>query len=129
MDPHYFHSRLVLLIFCCCSTWIFNCQAQPIKPSNNQPSSQVVTELLTTLFRQTIYHRIENLLLDPGRKSTEKQKLIESAVDNYHRQKMILPQISEHHEDEIEQQQPELTTDLTNLTGNEEFFIILNPCF
>ena len=42
--------------------------------------------------RQTIYHRIENLLLDPGKKSTEKQQIIDSAVDNYHRQKMILPE-------------------------------------
>ena len=119
MDPHYFHSRLVLLIFCCCSTWIFNCQAQPIKPSNNQPSSQVVTELLTTLFRQTIYHRIENLLLDPGRKSTEKQKLIESAVDNYHRQKMILPQISEHHEDDIEEQSQPKSVEKMNIHEQE----------
>ena len=44
------------------------------------------------LLRQTIYHRIENLLLDPGKKSTEKQQIIDSAVDNYHRQKMILPE-------------------------------------
>ena len=47
--------------------------------------------LLSSLFRQTIYQRIENLLLDPGRKSSEKQKIIDSAVDNYHKQKMVLP--------------------------------------
>ena len=31
-------------------------------------------------------------MLDPGKKSTEKQQIIDSAVDNYHRQKMILPE-------------------------------------
>ena len=121
MDPHHFHTRLIFLIFCCCSTLVFNCQAQPLNPNNQHRdrSSEVVTELLTTLFRQTIYHRIENLLLDPGRKSNEKQKLIESAVDNYHRQKMILPPISEQNEEEETEQRPELTTDLTNLTGKQ----------
>ena len=106
MDPHH---RLIFLIICC-STLVSQCQAKPIK----SPNSEVVTELLTTLFRQTIYHRIENLLLDPGRKSTEKQELIESAVDNYHRQKMILPVSDNQGNDEPQQ---ELTTDLTNLTG------------
>ena len=48
--------------------------------------------IFSLLLRQTIYHRIENLLLDPGKKSTEKQQIIDSAVDNYHRQKMILPE-------------------------------------
>lgn len=60
-----------------------------IQQENN--NNNVVSDLLTSLFRQTIYNRIENLLLDPGKKSTEKQKIIESAVNNYHRQKMILP--------------------------------------
>ena len=61
------------------------------------------------LLRQTIYHRIENLLLDPGKKSTEKQQIIDSAVDNYHRQKMILPETDDG------------TThyDITDLTGKE----------
>jgi len=46
----------------------------------------VVGDLLASLFRQTIYNRMENLLLDPGKKSDEKDKIIESAVQNYHRQ-------------------------------------------
>ena len=48
-----------------------------------------VSELLNAIFRQTIYTRIESLLLDPGRKSEEKQKIVDSAVSNYHRQKMF----------------------------------------
>ena len=65
-----------------------NCtaDAKPIKSEGT-----VVTELLSSLFRQTIYQRIENLLLDPGKKSTAKQQIIESAVDNYHKQKMVMP--------------------------------------
>ena len=67
-------------------------------------SDTVVTDLLTDLFRQTIYTRIENLLLDPGRKSQEKQKIIDSAVDNYHKQKMIMPE---------DQEAPSTLADLT----------------
>ena len=48
-----------------------------------------VSELLNAIFRQTIYTRIESLLLAPGRKSEEKQKIVDSAVSNYHRQKMF----------------------------------------
>jgi hypothetical protein len=48
-----------------------------------------VSELLNAIFRQTIYTRIESLLLDPGKRSDEKQKIVDSAVDNYHRQKMF----------------------------------------
>ena len=69
-------------------------------------SDTVVTDLLSALFKQTIYNRIENLLLDPGRKSTEKQKIIDSAVDNYHKQKMVLPTDYE-----------EVPTTLADLTG------------
>jgi len=67
-------------------------------------SDTVVTDLLSDLFRQTIYTRIENLLLDPGRKSQEKQKIIDSAVDNYHKQKMIMPE---------DQEAPSTLADLT----------------
>ena len=74
----------------------------------------VVSDLLSSLFRQTIYHRIENLLLDPGKKSTEKQKIIDSAVENYHQQKINLPT----EEDE--------NVDLTNLTGKSEIFVKLS---
>ena len=109
------HHRLFIVLICCSS---LACPSQA-RPTNSPPgSSQVVTELLTTLFRQTIYHRIENLLLDPGRKSSEKQQLIESAVDNYHRQKMVLPVSDKQGTDE---QAQEITTDLTNLTGEENF--------
>ncbi len=48
-----------------------------------------VSDLLSAIFRQTIYSRIESLLLDPGKKSDEKQKIVDSAVSNYHRQKMF----------------------------------------
>ena len=72
------------------------------KPIHHEP---VVSDLLSSLFRQTIYHRIENLLLDPGKKSTEKQKIIDTAVENYHQQKINLP---------TEQEE---NVDLTNLTG------------
>ena len=75
-------------------------EAMPIR------SDTVVTDLLSALFKQTIYNRIENLLLDPGRKSTEKQKIIDSAVDNYHKQKMVLPTNYE-----------EVPTTLTDLPG------------
>ena len=75
-------------------------EAMPIR------SDTVVTDLLSALFKQTIYNRIENLLLDPGRKSTEKQKIIDSAVDNYHKQKMVLPTDNE-----------EVPTTLADLTG------------
>ena len=48
-----------------------------------------VSDLLSAIFRQTIYTRIESLLLDPGKRSDEKQKIVDSAVSNYHRQKMF----------------------------------------
>lgn len=54
-------------------------------------SSRSVVDLLASLFKQTIYNRIENLLLDPGRPSPEKQKIIDSAVHNYHNQKYLSP--------------------------------------
>ena len=54
-------------------------------------SSRSVGDLLASLFKQTIYNRIENLLLDPGRPSPEKQKIIDSAVHNYHNQKYLSP--------------------------------------
>ena len=100
--------------------WIFivllinSVQAKPI----GQHSSEVVTDLLTTLFRQTIYHRIENLLLDPGRQSNEKQQIIDSAVDNYHKQKMVMPP-SMSEDSTSERTDSEITTDLTNLTGKD----------
>ena len=66
--------------------------------SNTQTSMQAsrsVGDLLASLFKQTIYNRIENLLLDPGRPSPEKQKIIDSAVHNYHNQKYLAPLHSE----------------------------------
>lgn len=54
-------------------------------------ASRSVGDLLASLFKQTIYNRIENLLLDPGRPSPEKQKIIDSAVHNYHNQKYLAP--------------------------------------
>ena len=80
-------------------------------------SETVVTDLLSDLFRQTIYTRIENLLLDPGRKSQEKQKIIDSAVDNYHKQKMIMPE---------DQEAP---STLADLTGKLQKFDILEVAF
>ena len=59
------------------------------------PASRSVGDLLASLFKQTIYNRIENLLLDPGRPSPEKQKIIDSAVHNYHNQKYLAPLNSE----------------------------------
>ena len=71
--------------------------------SSYQQSSSV-GDLLTSLFRQTIYNRIENLLLDPGRPSLVKRKIIDSAVRNYHNQQYTAPtpiieevDISSHH--------------------------------
>ena len=68
------------------------------QPRVASPSSQIqssaVGDLLTSLFRETIYNRIENLLLDPGKKSSEKQKIIDSAVQNYHKQKYSAPPTS-----------------------------------
>ena len=58
--------------------------------SSLQQSSSV-GDLLTSLFRQTIYNRIENLLLDPGRPSLVKRKIIDSAVRNYHNQQYTAP--------------------------------------
>ena len=58
--------------------------------SSYQQSSSV-GDLLTSLFRQTIYNRIENLLLDPGRPSLVKRKIIDSAVRNYHNQQYSAP--------------------------------------
>ena len=89
--------------FWCCLYLSAACIQVSAMPLHSDP---VVSDLLTSLFRQTIYNRIENLLLDPGKKSTEKQKIIDSAVDNYHQQKMILP-----NEEEI------TYLDLTDLTG------------
>ena len=110
--------QLILSLLLCTSV-----HARPVSQR-----SEVVTDLLTTLFRQTIYHRIENLLLDPGRKSSEKQKIIDSAVDNYHRQKMILPNISTFEQSQ-EKSETEITTDLTNLTGKKSCKLFLNTIF
>ena len=53
--------------------------------------SRSVGDLLTSLFRQTIYNRIENLLLDPGRPTLVKRRIIDSAVRNYHNQQYSAP--------------------------------------
>ena len=60
---------------------VHNVQGRPVEGDSN-----VVGDLLASLFRQTIYNRMENLLLDPGKMSDEKGKIVESAVQNYHRQ-------------------------------------------
>ena len=58
-------------------------QGRPVAAADDE---NVVGDLLASLFRQTIYNRMENLLLDPGKMSDEKGKIVESAVQNYHRQ-------------------------------------------
>ena len=60
-----------------------------LSPAVVETTVSPVSELLNAIFRQTIYTRIESLLLDPGKRSEEKQKIVDSAVDNYHRQKMF----------------------------------------
>eukprot|EP00095_Tigriopus_kingsejongensis_P012707 maker-scaffold22_size673200-snap-gene-5.48 protein:Tk12707 transcript:maker-scaffold22_size673200-snap-gene-5.48-mRNA-1 annotation:"hypothetical protein" len=57
------------------------------------PLMDVVNSLLSSLLKETLYRRMENLLLDPGRSarnSVEKQKIVESAVENYQHQDMSL---------------------------------------
>ena len=58
-------------------------------PTMIETTPSAVSELLAAIFCQTIYTRIESLLLDPGKRSEEKQKIVDSAVSNYHRQKMF----------------------------------------
>ena len=62
---------------------------QVLSPAVVETTVSPVSDLLNAIFRQTIYTRIESLLLDPGKRSEEKQKIVDSAVDNYHRQKMF----------------------------------------
>ncbi len=52
------------------------------------PFGGIVNSLLANLLRQTLYSRMENLLLDPGKKSVEKRRIVESAVENYENQAM-----------------------------------------
>ena len=61
------------------------------EPFSSIHHSSSVGDLLTSLFRQTIYNRIENLLLDPGRPSMVKRRIIDSAVRNYHNQQYSAP--------------------------------------
>lgn len=96
-------------------------EAAPINP-RKQP--ELVTDLLSALFRQTIYNRIENLLLDPGRltgtqadqSGDNRQQLIQSAVDNYHKQKMVLPDFLQ---DYPSQDEVETDEDLTDMAGKK----------
>ena len=83
-----------------------------VRPTTSTTASPV-SELLNAIFRQTIYSRIESLLLDPGKKSDEKQKLVDSAVSNYHRQKMFG---SADDSDDVENVTKD-DTDITKSTG------------
>ena len=62
--------------------------AKPLRDSNPEPSTGVVSQLLSTLLHQTLYSRMESLLLDPGRKSREDSRIVDSAVENYRQQVM-----------------------------------------
>ncbi len=92
-----------------------------VMSSADSVDNHVVTDLLADLFRQTIYNRIENLLLDPGRKSTEKRRIIQSAVENYHQQKMIVTKapFDAEHEEDIESEEDAKLVELT-VTQQEE---------
>lgn len=60
-----------------------------IKGGRNQTQESfqsVVNSLLKSLLCQTLYKRMENLLLDPGKQSLDKHQIIESAVKNYQKQ-------------------------------------------
>ena len=104
METHN-HICFIIILFSCTGIGI---QTHTLVEARPVRSDTVVTDLLSTLFRQTIYNRIENLLLDPGKKSSEKQRIIDSAVDNYHKQKMILP---------TDQNSPAPSADLTGKIG------------
>ena len=67
-------------------------ERSPVSSSlSSLQQSSSVGDLLTSLFRQTIYNRIENLLLDPGRPTLVKRRIIDSAVRNYHNQQYSAP--------------------------------------
>ncbi|TRY80450.1 hypothetical protein TCAL_08823 [Tigriopus californicus] len=62
----------------------------------NHPVMNVVNSLLNSLLEETLYKRMESLLLDPGRSarnSVDKQKIVESAVENYQHQEMNIPEL------------------------------------
>ena len=85
------------------------------EPLSSIHQSSSVGDLLTSLFRQTIYNRIENLLLDPGRPSMVKRRIIDSAVRNYHNQQYSAPPpISEERNS-----RPETVSQSFKLTGSE----------
>ena len=87
-------------------------------PINNDDSSPSSSLLLTTWFRRTILDRIENLLLDPGKGNAEiKNRILKSALTNYHSQKMVIIK-----SDSNDQQQPQY--DVSNLSGITKFVII-----
>ena len=73
-------------------------EARPTAATQEELTTEDLTrDLLASLFRQTIYQRMENLLLDPGHSprrddSEEKGKIVESAVENYHRQTVNHPE-------------------------------------
>ena len=86
-----------------------------------------VSELLNAIFRQTIYTRIESLLLDPGKKSDEKQKIVDAAVSNYHRQKMFGTVDDSDNDDDADADVENVTkddTDISKSTGQSALLSI-----
>jgi hypothetical protein len=81
-----------------------------------------VNDLLNAIFRQTIYTRIESLLLDPGRKSEEKQKIVDSAVWNYHRQKMFDSSV----DNVTTKDENEDSSDISKSTGQSQQFCFVH---
>lgn len=75
----------VLLLF---SLLVDTCLAAPTKgvEEASSESSSAVSSLLSSVLSETLYNRMEHLLLDPGRRNGVKSKMVEVAVENYKRQ-------------------------------------------
>lgn len=85
------------------------------------PFGGVGNGLLAKLLQQTLYSRMENLLLDPGRKSVEKRRIVESAVENYQNQDMrrspSLRKDKQRRRDDSENEDQAEREDFTKLAG------------
>lgn len=86
---------LLLPLLCSCAPPVpLRARLQHRSPHKRQviggaAAGSVVGSLLSSLLQETLYSRMENLLLDPGRKtSAEKRRIVETAVENYHQQAM-----------------------------------------
>lgn len=89
---------------------------EAVELDKNHPFMNVVNSLLNSLLEETLYRRMESLLLDPGRSarnSVDKQKIVESAVENYQHQEMTIPEL---HQNEG-QQNTESLKHFTKLAG------------